>query len=262
MNSLNGPHLKPWRIKVTYQAADEYGKHINEGSIEEIWAGEHKIRLNYRGKKLQQNVYFTDRGILISGAKDLPVDWLALAQSQFVDSFYDAAFLEKRELEVQQRQIGNTKLNCISVKASDSLKELPGLLGALSCVTPELPILRISVAGNKMPQVVRNNPIKFQGRYIPQDIWITLQEPDRGAFGVSRITRYRKQSRLRSAARCIPSTEADYCFGKRGRCATSLLRWPQHSTQINCCFCARLYANCDRGRRPCPQHRHRQWPLD
>jgi hypothetical protein len=124
-------------------------------------------------------VYVTDRGILISGAKDLPVDWLALVQSQFVDPFYDAAFLEKQELEVQQRQLGNTKLNCISVKASDSLKELPGLLGSLSCVTPELPILRISVASNKMPQVVRNNPIKFQGRYIPQDIRIILAGKNR-----------------------------------------------------------------------------------
>jgi hypothetical protein len=27
MNSLKGADLKPWRIKVTYQATDEYGKH-------------------------------------------------------------------------------------------------------------------------------------------------------------------------------------------------------------------------------------------
>ena len=173
LNRLTGEEIKPWHLKASFRLLDEQGNLLEEGHIEEYWAGPHKARLTYTSTDYSQTTYWTDQGTMRSGDKQMPPVPVLEMRNQFVQPLPDPTYLEHQSFDLRPQQAGPTKLSCLAVTAPQGSIGLPALLGHVYCLDEARPLLRISAMGqppDHVDQYVRNKVISFQGHYIPQDI--------------------------------------------------------------------------------------------
>lgn len=173
LNGLAEEGMKPWHLKASFRLLDEQGNLLEEGHIEEFWAGPHKGRLTYTSVDYAQTTYWTDAGTMRSGDKQMPPVPVLEMRNQLVQPFPDPAYLEHQGFDLRLQQAGPAKLDCLAVKAAPGSTALPVLLGHVYCLDEAKPLLRISAMGqppDHVDQYVRNKIISFQGHYIPQDI--------------------------------------------------------------------------------------------
>ncbi len=172
LNGLTGEGIKPWHLKASFKLLDEQGNTLEDGHIEEFWAGPHKARLTYTSTDYAQTTYWTDTSTMRSGDKQMPPVPVLEMRNQFVQPLPDPAYLEHQSFDMRPQQAGSTKLDCLAVKAPPGSIGLPALLGHVYCLDEVRPLLRISAMGqapDHVDQYVRNKVINFEGRYIPQE---------------------------------------------------------------------------------------------
>ncbi len=173
LNGLTHEEIKPWHLKASFRLLDEQGNTLEEGHIEEFWAGPHKDRLTYTSVDYAQTTYWTDADTMRSGDKQMPPVPVLEMRNQFVQPLPEPAYLEHQSFDLRPQQAGSTKLSCLAVKAPQGSTALPALLGHIYCLDEAKPLLRISAMGqppDHVDQYVRNKIESFQGHYIPQDI--------------------------------------------------------------------------------------------
>jgi TonB family protein len=173
LNRLTGEGIKPWHLKASFKLLDEQGNTLEDGHIEEFWAGPHKSRLTYTSTDYAQTTYWTDTGTMRSGDKQMPPVPVLEMRNQFVQPLPDPAYLEHQSFDMRPQQAGSAKLSCLAVKAAEGSIGLPALLGHVYCLDEARPLLRISAMGqapDHVDQYVRNKVINFQGHFVPQDI--------------------------------------------------------------------------------------------
>ncbi|HEX4320352.1 MAG TPA: energy transducer TonB [Acidobacteriaceae bacterium] len=175
MNGLSGVDVKPWHLKASYTVTDEHGATKEQGILEELWAGPRKNRTTYTVGQDFETTYVTDNGAFRTGSLTKPNGLALEADREFVYPLPARAYLEHAEFEMHSQKVGSGKLNCVEEKPPSGFQR-NGPASAFFCFNLDKPVLRIdaSAFGNK--QAVRNAIVLFQGKYVPKDIHITVQD--------------------------------------------------------------------------------------
>ena len=177
-NGLVTPGLQPWHLKASFKLFDPQGKTTDDGTIEEFWAGHHKIRITYTGRNFTQTTYWTEAGMLQSGSSELPSYLIPELLAALVEPIPNAEFLKTQDFEVKERDLGSAKLLCVraKVKPPAIVDNFQKTQGPTYCLNADKPVLRIAASGIVIRQSVRNKIVTFQGRYISQDLRIVQDD--------------------------------------------------------------------------------------
>jgi TonB family protein len=177
LNSLIGPDMHPWHLKISFTIEDEKGKDVpgtgqTQGTIEELWASPQKSRITYAAAQNSQTIYVTESGVVATGVPDPLSELIAIIRSEFVEPLPDAPFLAQHTFTRQERTIGNAHLACPVLSKPKTANAFSGSGEITYCFESDVPRLRIRYrsASPWALQAVRNNLIAFQGRFIPKDV--------------------------------------------------------------------------------------------
>jgi TonB family protein len=169
-NGLEGPGLKPWHIKASYQLYDAKGNPTAKGTFEEWWAGKQEDTIIFDGPEGHEKIVTNAKGIFVLG-KD------GTSYPQFlVKRLYDDPVSAKlpgkgMKLHFNEEKFGTVKLACV--------EEIPKGLQPTGfheitttfptyCMEPTSPILRIFGSyGQSLVQVTDVGTL--EGRYLPLD---------------------------------------------------------------------------------------------
>jgi TonB family protein len=187
-NGLTGDDVKPWHLKASFTMLNEKGNITDQGTFEELWVSQHKYRTTITSTGFSQTIYGTENGILITNVWDTEPALYTRVTGEFAKPFYfDEKQLEHKNFELQARELGGTKLLCLIEKISTVgvLGKVPGekvsketlphpILGPTYCLEKGIPALRITSAPWEAHQILRNNIMIFQGRYVPRDLQAIL----------------------------------------------------------------------------------------
>jgi TonB family protein len=160
-NNLTDEDTKPWHLRATFKLLDDQGNTTDEGTYEEFWGGPKKNKVTYTVSKSTCTDYRTEQGLQRKG--DLPAGLVISTGQEFVQPLPNREAISHESFELQQRDAGNVKLNCLKVTG------LPANPGLNYCLD-SLPALRVSVIGFQSLQVLHNQIQKFQGHYVAGDL--------------------------------------------------------------------------------------------
>jgi TonB family protein len=177
-NSLTGADVQPWHLKASLQLFDLNGKISDQGTYEEFWAGAAKHKYIFTSSGFNQTEYTTDKGVLRAGTRDmLPIELAAIRRQLIDPTELDDDAIQHLTLALKERGSGGPKLECITVTATDAPDKLQRFVGNAFCVDSKSPVMRISMHAGTTAQVLRNNVIRFQDRYVAQDIQSLFSMP-------------------------------------------------------------------------------------
>ena len=162
-NGLTGADVQPWHAKATYNLLDEAGNIKEQGSCEEFWVSPTKFKRIFTGASYSQTQYGTEKGILVSGAVQ-PLAMTVDMRREFFDPFVNAQGTESKNFDLQQKDTGVTKLDCLSLKYANG-----NPFGLTWCLGADKPILRLSALPNGT-RIVHNGTLGFQSRFIARDL--------------------------------------------------------------------------------------------
>ncbi len=188
-NGLVSSGLQPWHLKASYKLLDAQGKSTDEGTIEEFWASHHRRRITYTGKNFIRTVYWTDAGILESGSATLPSYLIEQTRADLVEPIPPTDFLQTQVFSLKDESFGTVHLTCATAKVAPPPKadNFGKTLGPSYCVNTDKPVLRVSITGEGLRQVVRNGVVLFQGRYIPRELKLVQQNTPLAALHVDSL---------------------------------------------------------------------------
>jgi len=169
-NSLTWTGTPPWHIKASFQLFDDQGKVTDTGTYEEFWVSATRSRHTFTSGTYNGTEFFTEKGILRTGAHDEAPALFAQIRSQFINPIaltYDQ--LENSTFATEKPKAGAPALRCIPVPGSETANP-PQPFGGVYCLDPNLPVVRIVLRLGTAQQVLRNNLKVFQGRYLAQDL--------------------------------------------------------------------------------------------
>lgn len=170
INGLTGPDVQPWHLKASFQLFDEQGKVTGEGTYEELWVSPSKHKRIFTSGAFTQTEFVTDKGIMRSGAHDQAPELLTQIRGQFINPIpLDDDQIEHSTFDLQRPSAGAAAIRCMGVTAS-GVPPKPQPLGSVFCLDPNLPAVRIVLRTGVADQVLRNHLMKFQGRYLAQDL--------------------------------------------------------------------------------------------
>ena len=175
-NGLTGDGMQPWHLKATFQVFDKKGDSLDQGTLEEFWAGPAKYKRIFTSATFSQTEYGTEKSILRSGSHEALPTNLALIYRDLIAPFPSENTLSAHpKVPLEKRDMGNMHLLCLSVPDLSSGDNW--MLKANFCMDANLPFVRISqypasVTQNSLgtSQFLHSNVVRFQGRYIARDI--------------------------------------------------------------------------------------------
>ena len=172
-NGIALPNLQPWRMKISYTLTDEQGGATVRGTIDETWMDVHRGRITYTRGTESETIYVTPSGRSQTGTRDLDVDLPEMVRNEIVEPISDANFIQTHKFRSESHDMGTTKLSCLSLVPS----KLPNLMsgGLAYCFSVDKPVLRITVGSSGKIQMIHNNIVLFQEKYIPKDITLMKQ---------------------------------------------------------------------------------------
>lgn len=171
-NGLLGDEIQPWHLKASFKILDKKGAVEKQGIVEEFWSGTQKARLTYTVAGESQTTYWTAEGISRSGTLSEIPSSASEIQGEIVDPLPDPAFLQNQTFELLQRASGGGQLDCVLPKVAKVPHMLTLQSGVSYCFSASVPILRVSVSQSGKMQVLHNKIVRFQGRYLPEDLEI------------------------------------------------------------------------------------------
>jgi TonB family protein len=175
LNGLSGDDIKPWHLKASYAVTDGQGATTEQGLFEEFWAGPHKIRTIYTVGADSQTAYVTDNGAFEVGSLAQPSGLMSDAAREYVAPLPAQDYLQRVQFEMHSQKAGESKLSCVQEKSDPSFHRI-GPATSMFCFSLDKPILRIDAYASGGRQAVRNAIVIFQGRYVPKDIRILMQD--------------------------------------------------------------------------------------
>lgn len=169
VNGLLGDDLKPWHLKVTYSFLDGAGKTVEQGTLEETWAGPKRDKLVVRRPQETLTYIRSENGIYREGELDRQLALLLLVEKAFVEPApSNKAWWSYIDITPQQRRIGASTIPCFTLKGGDG--EFSSYNDPTYCLEGNEPIFRVSSFVNDRHQFTRNSMGKFQGRFVPVDL--------------------------------------------------------------------------------------------
>jgi TonB family protein len=146
LNGLDGPGMKPWHIKVSYQTFDDQGKPGYTGTFEEWWAAPDKSKQVYTSAQFNQTTYVTDTGTYRSGDQYGPAVAESLVQQKLVSPMPGESESDGAALRRVKDSFSKAKLTCFeyTLDIKHQLGESPVGLFPLYCFDSQQPTLRFS----------------------------------------------------------------------------------------------------------------------
>jgi TonB family protein len=172
LNGLDGPDVKPWHLKASYETFDEKGKSTGTGTYEEWWVSEKQYKRSYTSAKFNQTDYSTINGVFRSGEQKWGEAPLSLLRPLMLSPFPTPKSMIGATIKVEKRSVGNVKLQCLHFTwpIPDASLAFAGSSPGF-CLGDTAPILRVTIVGN-WRQVLANGITLFQGHYIPRDLQV------------------------------------------------------------------------------------------
>jgi TonB family protein len=170
VNGLDGPNVKPWHLKASFETFDDDGKSKSTGTFEEWWAGEGKHKSTFIVGGVSQTDYAADKGILRTGSQD----WFERAVMRVPGDMTKpiAARLENYEFEEEDKTLGPVKVRCVTLRPLKTEVVPPGMAPFMYCLDAEKPTLRVraSLELGGAYQSYYNHLVEFQDEYLAKDL--------------------------------------------------------------------------------------------
>ncbi|MGA2635813.1 MAG: energy transducer TonB [Terracidiphilus sp.] len=171
INGLTGDDVKPWHLKVSFTVFDGWGNASNKGTFEEFWASAHKYKTAYTSKTFSQTDYGTEHGALRTGTQYSAPILLTQISNEFVSPLpVDEKLIEHLTFDLQKRKVVGNKCQCLTITGSTDSTLPHTFTGPTYCLDLNIPLLRISMRGGEMFQIVHKGDVSFQGRNLPLDL--------------------------------------------------------------------------------------------
>lgn len=168
-NGLIGDDLKPWHLKASFKLFDWDRKETEDFSYEEFWAGTQKSKRIITSPNFTQTEYTTEKGIFRTGSRDSAPDRFNNAITPLLNPIHLLTPEGGEEFSVQlvRKKEGAVEFVCLT-EVLGSVKNAKAA-GATYCLDSGLPALRVSMRPPVSNQIVRNQIIRFQGRYVAKE---------------------------------------------------------------------------------------------
>jgi len=168
LNGLDGPDVKPWHVKATYETFDNEGKSKTTGTYEEWWVSAKEYKRSYVFPGFSQTDYITEKGLLRSGSPD----WLEDAAMRIpLDLFWPmATSFQNYALDSHDQ----AHLRCVTLR--QLVKDDPVFVSVkpgMYCLDADKPALRVKISSDSVYQALYNNLLLFQNHYVARNIQIT-----------------------------------------------------------------------------------------
>jgi hypothetical protein len=168
-NGLVPPTLKPWHIKISFEAKGVSGHSSLQGSFEEFWAGPDKYKRVFATGDFNQVEYTTPGGVRRTGSRDGAPAELTRIVDQFLHPIpLDQDTIVAANLQIGMSSLGQAKLVCVKIYRPASAIEPNS--DETYCMDEHSPVLRLELSGTGSSRIIRNSIVRFEGGYLPQTI--------------------------------------------------------------------------------------------
>jgi TonB family protein len=178
-NGLDGPDMKPWHLKATFEIADKDGKTTQHGSYEEFWASAQKWKRIYAGASSTHTMYVTDHGIFAVGVAESASPLPEQVWNGWLSPMLPEARIAKFDLTAKPLKMGEVALNCVITNSKEGMPAD----SSMYCFTGDKPALRLSMgiapggqSGNLVMRATFNKNTLFQGRYVASSLKVNSSD--------------------------------------------------------------------------------------
>jgi TonB family protein len=172
-NGLGGPDMKPWHLKASFEIVDKSGNATDEGSLEELWASEHKWKQIVTISGRAKTTFNTDRGTFEVGTLEPASSLLGQIANGWLTPMPTEAQIGRFDLSAKPVDMGGIKLNCVIAQS----KEGAPIGGHMYCFNGEKPALRMSVVSapvtlteSHVMRAIFNKTTIFENRFVASSL--------------------------------------------------------------------------------------------
>lgn len=168
VNGLDGPDMKPWHLKASFETFDDDGKSKSTGTYEEWWADKGKHKSTFVVGDVSQTDYATDKGPMRTGSRE----WFDYAVTRVPRDLTNpiAAGLENYAFEEQDKTLGPVKVRCVTMRHQGESAIPHPVSPEIYCLDAERPTLRVRASGDGTSKVFYNHVVQFQDVYLAKNI--------------------------------------------------------------------------------------------
>jgi TonB family protein len=171
-NGLVGPNISPWHIRGTYRSFDRKGKLDYEGTYEEWWISDAKLKLSFTNPKFKQTDYANGAVLLRDGSQEWPAGYELLLRASLLEPLPDASQLKGFTLQHLSRAAGKDSIDCVAL--TYPLRPNLNVSGdyyPTACFDPVIPVLRLYSSGPSS-RITYDRLVSFQGHYLARQIQV------------------------------------------------------------------------------------------
>jgi TonB family protein len=179
LNGLHDSSLKPWHILASWQTFDIEKQVTDQGTFEKWWAGDKKIKINYKSAGVDRTVYTTDTGRFVVRQSDKVPNGAVAASGFVTQPVPDARIWSAKTVKLESEHLkqGETNLTCILQESLGPGGEVITTvdpqgdrhpLATRFCFADELPALRTRTTSTDKTSL--NSLVQFQGQYLAKKI--------------------------------------------------------------------------------------------
>ncbi len=177
-NSAPGADAKPWHAKISFTLNGTDGKPKSQGTFEEFWVAPDKIKLVYATSTFNQVEYTTPAGIKRTGSRDSAPWELMPILNKFLHPIpLDPTIIASSKVEMHSVKLGNVNLSCILITRTDLPVTIMRASSDGYCLDEAMSALRMTITAAGTRRTTRNRIVRFQNRYLPQEITEYLDMP-------------------------------------------------------------------------------------
>lgn len=178
-NGLNGPSLKPWHIRATYQLYDAKGNPTEKGVFEEWWNSPKEYKLSFSRPSYHMQLVVNAKGTFISGDDVIPYPEY-LVKRLYLHTIFMEPPSKTSRFHGKLEKFGSARLYCVEEisKGLHSTRQMVAHAGFPSyCMEPSSLMLRIySNYGVELTEITGIGSL--EGRYLAEDavVYMNRQE--------------------------------------------------------------------------------------
>lgn len=170
VNGLQGPGVKPWHIKATYQDF-EFG---DSGTFEEFWYSDKKYKRTFTEKEFSQTDFGTSQGVFRLGDQNWPGVVEMIVRNALVEPIATGSDLAPYHLKITTQSVNHQRFVCATEGISPDDDPSHLLQGAVItrsfCFESQRPELRYEALAFGPDFMLFNNVALFQQHCIARDI--------------------------------------------------------------------------------------------
>lgn len=170
LTSLDVADLQPWYLKMEVQTFDDKGQLLEQGTVEEWWAGPALNREIYTSPQHTITEIHNAEGYYRTAHEGPGAYLLNLMRQQVVNPLPSEEEINDGELEEQTKNFGKVKLDCLILgQQIRGVASFPFGLFPMYCMDHGKNSLRLSYTLGNLG-IVRNKMGAFLGRSVPLEI--------------------------------------------------------------------------------------------